>query len=143
MLNRFGKSRSQIANPKRTKGLWVSHHDRRLMEYPHQILSRGGVHPGFAADRGVDHCQQGRRNLDERDASHERRSHETGKVADNSTAERDDCRVATEPAGKQVVGEASPGFAGLVSFPRRNGDQLSGARGESGGGPPTIYRPDV
>ena len=113
------------------------------MECPHQILPRGGVHPGFAPHRGVDHCQQSGWNLDEGNAAHEGRSHETGKVADNSTAECDDCRVATESAGKQVVGKASPGFAGLVGFAGGDRDQLSGTGGEPCEGPLTIYRSDV
>src|SRR5205085_120401 len=54
MLNRLGKSRSQIVKWKGTKGLRVDHDGTRIMKNPHQILSHGGVDPRLAPNGGVD-----------------------------------------------------------------------------------------
>src|SRR5438874_6978792 len=54
---------------------------RSLVEGAEQVLSGGDVHPRLAADRGVDHGQQCRGDLDVGDAAQVGRRDEPGDVA--------------------------------------------------------------
>ena len=104
---------------------------RRLMKRADEILARRRVDAGLSADRRVDHREQRRRHLHERNAAHERRRDEAGEVADDAAAERDDRRVAAEARGEQLVGEARPGLARLVRFAGGNREHAACATASS------------
>ena len=88
------------------------------MERADEILAARRVDAGLAADRGVDHREQRRRHLHDWDAAHVRRGDESGQVANDAAAERDDRRVAPEAGFEELVGEARPRLARLVRLAR-------------------------
>jgi len=109
------------------------------MERADEVLSRRCVDAGFAADRRVDHREETRRHLYIRHASHERRRHKTGEIADNAAAERDHGRVPTKLGCQHLIGEARPRLARLLRLARDNRERRrpGGAeRGRHAGGVP-------
>ena len=69
-----------------------------LVKGADQILALREVHPGFAADGGVHLGQQAGRYLDKGDAAHIGRRHETGHIATDAAAQRDEHRFTIHPA---------------------------------------------
>ena len=60
------------------------------MKAAEQIFARDQIYSGLAADRGVHLGQQRGGNLNHRNTAHEDRRQESGDVADDAAAERDD-----------------------------------------------------
>ena len=75
------------------------------MERADQVLSLRDVDRGLAADRGVDHTEQRRRDLRDADATEIRRCREARRVADRAAAERDDPAVAPDPGSRELSPE--------------------------------------
>jgi hypothetical protein len=92
------------------------------MERADEVLPGAGVHADLAADGGVEHREERRRHLDERDAAEVRGGDEAGEVARDAAPERDDRRIAAEAERDEIVGEAGPGVARLRGFARRKGE---------------------
>ena len=66
------------------------------MEGSHQVLAAGQVDPDLAADAGVHHGEQRRRNLDEGQAAQEARRREARQVPHHSATQCHDDRAAIE-----------------------------------------------
>src|SRR5262245_43072114 len=86
----------------------VRYNSGRLVKRSDEILARGRVNTGLAADGSIDHREQGRWDLDVWDASHECGGYEAREIANNASAQRDDGGVATEAALQQRVCKAAP-----------------------------------
>ena len=82
------------------EGVDVADDPKGLLERADEVLARGDVHRGLAADGGVHGCQQRGRHLDVVDAPQEGGRREAGQVAGDAAAEGD------EQVG---AGEALPG----------------------------------
>ena len=76
----------------------VAQHAGGLVEGPDEVLAGAGVDAGLAADRGVDHGQQGGGHVDDADAAQPRRGDEPAEVGGRSPADRHD-RVGPGEAG--------------------------------------------
>ena len=68
------------------------------MKSADQVLPLRKIHPGLAADAGINHRKQRGRNLDEIDSAHVNRRGKSGHVAGHSTADGNQQRLAVEPA---------------------------------------------
>ena len=94
------------------------------MEGADQVLAGRQVDRGLAADRGIDHRQQGGRQLHEANAAHPAGRGETGKIANDAAAEREHGNVAAGAEfGQrfQGLGETIQGFFLLA----RGDDELA------------------
>ena len=95
---------------------------RGCQNAPTRFLPAGEIDRGLAADRGVGHRDERRRQLDDRDAAEQRRRDEAGEIADDAAAERDDRRAAIEAARDQLVAQPLVGrerLARLAGLDRR------------------------
>ena len=89
-----------------------------------RFLPCGGVHAGLAADRGIEHGEQGGGHLEVGHAAHVGRGDESREVARDAAAERHDAAVAAEARREQLVGEPAPGLPRLRPLARREGERL-------------------
>ncbi len=132
VLDALGEAAAEVTRFERHEQMGIGEHHAWLPEHADQVLADPAagqldVDPGLAADRGVDHRQQRRRHLHERDAAHERRRGEAGRVADDAAAERDhragsiQARIGRE---HRVV-DASRGVERLVPLDRRRAARRS------------------
>ena len=71
------------------------------MECPDQVLAGVGVDAGLASDGGVDHGQQGGRNVHDVDAAQPGRRHEARDVGGRPAAEADDGVLAADADAAQ------------------------------------------
>src|SRR5438445_8647952 len=83
----LGVTLTQLPWRKGIKRTDVGDHERRMMKCPNQILAQLDVHARFPADCAIDHCQQGRRNLNVRNATMKNRSDKSRNIADYAAAE--------------------------------------------------------
>ncbi len=124
VFHRLGESGGELHTRERGQELRVGDDDAWLVKRAEQILTRGDVDTGLAADRGVDHREQGRRHLYQRDAAEVGRRDEAGEIVHDAAAERDHRRVAPELRGEHSVRQRCPGVARLVRFAGGEGEQL-------------------
>ena len=73
-------------------------HAGGFVEGADEVLALGGVDPGLAADRGVDHAEHRGRDLDDAQPAQEGRRHEAGQIGRRSPADTDD-RIGAGEAG--------------------------------------------
>ena len=73
MLQTLGQAATQFAFGERGQHLGIDHNPRGLVERADEVFALRDVDPGLAAYRGVDHGEQTRRALHERDAAEIRR----------------------------------------------------------------------
>ena len=96
----------------------IGQHQDRLMEGADEILAVRRIDRGLAADRGIDLRQQRGRHLHIIEPAPHHRRGETGKIADDAAAERDDKVAALHPrrddrlADLLEYGKAFRGFPG-------------------------------
>lgn len=76
--------------------------------------------PHLASDGRVDHGEEGRRDLTETDAAHERRGDEPDEVTDDASAEGEDDRVARAAVREEEVFEVGLRLAALGLLSRRD-----------------------
>ncbi len=84
------------------------------MKRADEILARRQIDAGLAADRRIDHREQGRRHLHEGDAAHPAGRAETGEIADHAAAEREDRRIAARLHRRKRVEHARDRIESLV-----------------------------
>ena len=92
------------------------------MEGADEVLALRVVHPGFAADGGIDLRQEGGRDLQAGDATLVTGGGESGNVANDAATEGDDEAVAVVARFNQRVEDACPGSEGFVSLSIRQAD---------------------
>ncbi|CAB4713744.1 unannotated protein [freshwater metagenome] len=73
----------------RREGIEVAQHGAGLPEGTHEILALREVHPGLAADRGVDHREQARCNMNDGDTAMEHRGGKPGDVGNETATDPD------------------------------------------------------
>ena len=103
VFHHFGIAGAQLARVQRIKHVGVDQHEARLMEGADQVLAMPRVDAGFAADGGVDLGEQRRGDLHQAHAAFQDAGGESGEVADDAAAERDDNVAAIEPPFQQRV----------------------------------------
>ncbi len=103
VFRRFRIAGAQFAHVQRIQHIGVDQHQARLMEGADKVLAVPGVDAGLAADGGVHLGEQRRRDLHQADAALQDAGGESGKVADDAAAERDDDIAAIEPQVQQRV----------------------------------------
>ena len=118
VLDRLGEPRAQMIRRERREHGGIGDDRARPVEGADEIFPGRRVDPRLPADRCVDHREQRRRQLHERNAAHVRRGDEAREIADDAAAERDNGRVASEAGGEQRVGERAP-TARASCAPRR------------------------
>ena len=83
--------------------------DRRgLVECADEVLALRQVHAGLAADRRVDLGDEGRRDVDERDAAQVRGGDEPGGIAERAATDGDDRLATLHPQPGEVAGGHPP-----------------------------------
>ena len=82
---------------------------------PTRFLPCGEVDRGLAADRGIDHRQQGGGQLHEAHAAHPAGGREAGEVADHAAAEREHGGVAAGAETRPAPPSAAPKRASVFS----------------------------
>ena len=92
----------------------VRNHGAGLMKRPDQVLAARVIHPGLAADGGIDLRQQRRRHLHEIDAALITGRRKPGHVADHAAAECDDAGIAIQPGAHQRVEDLAQHLECLV-----------------------------
>jgi hypothetical protein len=132
----------QLAVRQRRERVRVGDHRRRLVEGADQVLAARVVHPGLAADRGVDHREQRRRQLHDRDAALVRGCRESRDVADHAAAEREHHAVPVEARGDQRVDDDRDVAEGLLLLAAGQHAGLEGPADESLLEPRHPQRPD-
>ena len=93
------------------------------MKGAHQILSRGNVDPGLAADRAIDLGEQARRHLHEIAAAIDDGCGEACKIADDSAAERNDVIFPLDTMREQCIDDRLQPRPALALLARRNEDR--------------------
>ena len=84
------------------------------MKRANEILALGRICPGLAADRTVDHRQQGRGNLYVWNAPQVCGGDEASHVTDYSASHRHNGTVPTDIGREHLVGKRRPGLACLI-----------------------------
>jgi len=102
-LDDLGESGRELAVGKRIERVGVDNHRARLMERADHVLAERVVHAGLAADRGVHLGEQRGRHLDERDAALVTGGGESGHVADNTPAQRNEGGAPVTMRRKQRI----------------------------------------
>jgi hypothetical protein len=137
MLDDLGRTGAQLGERERVEHRRVDQHGARRVEGADQVLPSRGVDGGLPAHRRVDHGQQGRRALHDRDAAQVRGRHEAAEVPDHAPAERDEGGIAPTAGLEEAVGDRRPALARLV---RLAGRDLDDERGREVGGRERIAR---
>ena len=132
VLDRFRQAGTQMLRRQRAQHIQVGNDGRGLMKSTDEVLARWRVDAGLTANRGVDHGEQCRWHLDEWQAAHICGRDEPRQVADDTTAERHDGRVAAEAVGEHRVGERAPHRSCLLLLARWNGVELRAPFAERG-----------
>ena len=94
VLHRLEQAGAVFALRQCRQHIGIDQHRQRLMKRPDQVLARGQIHAGLAADRRVHLRQQRGRNLHHRNAAHEDGREKSAYIAHHSAAQREDDRAA-------------------------------------------------
>ena len=70
VLDDFSQALAELGLRQRSQRANVAKHCHWIAENAGQILARAQVDTGFAADRGVDHCDERGRDVEEGNAAH-------------------------------------------------------------------------
>ena len=105
VLPQLAETGAALAIGERGKRREAARDQARLVERADEVLAGGQIDCGLAADRGVGHRDECRRQLDDRDAAVQRRCDEAREVADDATAERDDGTAAIEAARDELLAQ--------------------------------------
>lgn len=114
----FGESGAQFAVGQAFEEGEIDEHGAGLMERADDVLPERMIHTGLTADAGVDLGDDSRWDLNVADAAHEGCRGESGDIADDAAAERDNDARAVESSFEKGFGEfldareAFVGFAG-------------------------------
>ena len=94
VLDHLVEPGAELAARQRGEDRRIDDHGVRLVEGADQVLAERMIDADLAADRAVHLRQQRRRHVHERDAAQVGGRRETGHVADDAAAERDERRRA-------------------------------------------------
>ena len=103
VLDNLGQARSQFSVRQRGQNVGIGQHNFWLVKRADHVLSARVVDRGLATNGGVDLCKQGRRDLDERDASLVASSRKAGEIPDHATAKGNQCSGSITALFEQVV----------------------------------------
>jgi hypothetical protein len=116
-LDHLAEAADQLCRRQGGQQVEVADHPGGLVERADEILARTRVDAGLAADRGVDHGQQGRRDVDHPHPAQPGGRDEPADVGGGPTADRDD-GVGPGEAGRAEplpgVGDDGRGLGGLA-----------------------------
>ena len=90
MFDDLGQSLAKNPVGQRVEHRRVGNHEPGLMEGADEVLAKGAVDTGFSADRAVDLCDYGGRNLDDRDTSVMDRGDESREIPNDATTKGED-----------------------------------------------------
>src|SRR3546814_2055304 len=107
LFDHLGIACAELARGQRREGGGVDQDECGLVEGADQILARGDVDRGLAADATVDLREQGRRHLDEDAAALDDAACEADEIADHPAAERDDMVAALDSLADQPLDRKS------------------------------------
>ena len=119
----FRISRAKLACRQGFQQGCICDHQLGLVKGANRVLAARRVHRGFAADRGIDLGQQGRRHLHEFHAALHQAGRETGNITNHAATERNEYIAAVSRGFEQPVQDAfeiGKGFrllAGRQGFP--------------------------
>ena len=105
----FGHACGEFARRQGSEGGGVDEDGLRLVKRADEVFALRVVHPGFAADGGIDLRQQGGWDLQAGDAALVAGGGEACDVADDAAAESDDEAVAVVTRGDECIEDARPG----------------------------------
>ena len=89
-FDHLAEAAPELAVGQRAQPRGIDQHRAGLVERADEVLALREVDAGLAADRGIDHREQGRGHLHDVDAAVVHRRGERSGIADDTTAERDD-----------------------------------------------------
>src|SRR5687767_2919419 len=124
MLERLGKSCSQFFKWKRCKNLRVSQNATRLMECTDEILAPVRIDPCLPPDRPVDHGQESRRDMDDRNSPHVGRRNEASQIPYYPSAKGNYGSVSSKAPGDELIGDPAPRSPRLARRSRRYDEYL-------------------
>jgi hypothetical protein len=87
-LDDLGQAAHDLGNGQGREVGEVADHAEGLVEGSDQVLARVDVDTGLSANSSVDHAQQGRGQVDDRDATQPGRRHEPGEVGGRAARPR-------------------------------------------------------
>ena len=144
VLGHFGIARQQLATRQAVEHRGIGQHEARLIEGADKVLAVARVDAGLAADRRVDLGQEGRRYLDEIDATQQHRGGKAREIADHAAAQSDQGRLAIRPMVEQLVHQPGKARELLAALACRHGDRrgLDAGLVEGSGEAGTVERGD-
>ena len=116
----LGRARGEFARGQGREEIRVDEHPARLVKGAREVFSRGEIDAGFAADRTVDHGQQGRRHLEKIDAPQITRGRKSAEIADHASAHRPEHARAIQSLRRQKFQHPPQLRDRLRLFTRRN-----------------------
>ena len=121
----FSVAGAEFARRQHVKQSRVGNNQNRLMESADKILAVAGIDGGLAADRGIHLRQQCGRHLDIiKSAPHHRRG-ESGEIADDAAAERDDEIAALDARGDDGLANLFEDRKAFRPFAGRHDDAIA------------------
>ncbi len=108
----------------------VDQHRLWLMEGADQVFAGGGVHPGLATHRAVDHGQKAGGYLDEANAAHPASGDEAGQIAGDAATQGDDHAGTVDAVRGAGLPQDIGGLQVFDGFPGGKADQPRWAAGE-------------
>ena len=105
VLDHLGQTAAELARRQGREHLGIDPDAHRLVERADDVLARGWLTPDLAADRAIDHRQEGRGDHQQGEAPGVGRGDEAGEVADDAPPERDDRGMAVGAEPDQIVVE--------------------------------------
>ncbi len=121
----FGVAGAEFALRQRIKQSRIGNNQNRLMESADEILAVAGVDGGLAADRGVHLRQQCGRHLDIIEAAPHHGRGESGEIADDAAAERDDKIAALDARGDDGLANLFEDRKAFRAFAGRDDDAIA------------------
>src|SRR5512134_292289 len=106
VLNDLREPRSQFARGERPERVGIGNHRERLVERSDHVLAERVVDRRLAPDRGINLREQCRRHLDIGNPALKDRGGESGEIADDSAAQRDQRGAALAAVLEQRIEDA-------------------------------------
>ena len=107
----------------------VAEHEPRLIKRPGQIFPGGQIDGRLAADGGIDHGQQRRRDLDKPDPTQIGGGRKARQITHYAAAQRDDCVRPRQPVFTQRVEKRQIRLRALGALPMRKHKPAHGKTG--------------
>jgi len=121
MFDDFGEPLVEFPLGERVEGGDVGDDESRLVKGSEQVFTLGRIHPGLASDRAVDLAYDRRRDLHAGNAALENGGGESGEVAHNAPAERNEEGFAIKPGAQHLAAHFGYLSHALRRFSGRHG----------------------